>query len=82
MSKLRTSTKPADQLSSQEILETLLVEAGAAGTLPMSEKKLPVSYERHYTWKSELLPRNQDLVRSEHASASFTKLLIVFCRNI
>jgi len=40
MSKLRTSTKPADQLSSQEILETLLVEAGAAGTLPTNEKKL------------------------------------------
>jgi Zn-dependent peptidase ImmA (M78 family) len=40
MSKLHASTKSADDLSSQEILETILVEAGTAGVLPTNEGKL------------------------------------------
>jgi hypothetical protein len=40
MSKLRTATKSAEEVSSQEILEGLLVEAGTAGKLPTNEKKL------------------------------------------
>src|SRR5689334_12966471 len=40
MQKLHTASKPPDALSSEEILETLLVEAGAAGELPTSEHKL------------------------------------------
>ncbi len=40
MGKLHASAKPAEELGTQEILETLLVEAGTAGILPTSEKKL------------------------------------------
>jgi hypothetical protein len=40
MGKLHASAKPAEELGAQEILETLLVEAGTAGILPTSEKKL------------------------------------------
>lgn len=40
MGKLHASTKSPDELGSQEILEALLVEAGTAGVLPTSEKKL------------------------------------------
>ncbi len=40
MGKLHATTKPADDLTSQEILETLLVEAGTAGLLPTNEGRL------------------------------------------
>jgi hypothetical protein len=40
MGKLHASAKPAEELGTREILETLLVEAGTAGILPTSEKKL------------------------------------------
>jgi len=38
--KLRIANKPADSLAPDEILETLLVEAGTARELPTNEKKL------------------------------------------
>jgi len=38
--KLQTTSKSVDSLSSDEILETLLVEAGTARELPTNEKKL------------------------------------------
>lgn len=40
MGKLHATTKPTDDLTAQEVLETLLVEAGAAGLLPTDEKRL------------------------------------------
>lgn len=40
MGKLHAATKTADDLTSQEILETLLVEAGTAGLLPTDEGRL------------------------------------------
>jgi hypothetical protein len=40
MAKLHASAKPAEELGTQEILETLLVEVGTAGILPTSEEKL------------------------------------------
>ena len=40
MQKLHAASKPPDALSSEEILETLLVETGAAGELPTSGHKL------------------------------------------
>jgi hypothetical protein len=40
MQTLRTASKPADALTAEEILETLLVEAKAADELPTSETKL------------------------------------------
>ncbi len=38
--KLHAAAKPEDSISHEEILETLLVEAGAAGQLPTNESKL------------------------------------------
>jgi len=38
--KLRTTAKPEQDIAADEILETLLVEAGAAGQLPTDHKKL------------------------------------------
>ena len=40
MNKLQAATISLDELDSQEILETLLVEAGAAGVIPTDENKL------------------------------------------
>lgn len=40
MVNLRTANTPAEELSAEEILETLLVEADVAGQLPTNEKKL------------------------------------------
>jgi hypothetical protein len=40
MGKLHASIKSPEELGAQEILETLLVEAGTAGVLPTNEKKL------------------------------------------
>ncbi|HWR35404.1 MAG TPA: ImmA/IrrE family metallo-endopeptidase [Clostridia bacterium] len=40
MAKLHTASNPHEDIGSQEILETLLVEAGTAGLLPTNEKKL------------------------------------------
>jgi hypothetical protein len=40
MGKLHASTSPAEELDPKDILETLLVEAGAAGSLPTDEHKL------------------------------------------
>jgi IrrE N-terminal-like domain len=40
MPKLVTKTSPEDAVAADEILETLLVDAGAAGRLPTNEKKL------------------------------------------
>lgn len=40
MAKLRTTAKYEGDIGKEEILETLLVEAGAAGELPTSETKL------------------------------------------
>jgi Zn-dependent peptidase ImmA (M78 family) len=40
MQKLQAASKPPEALASEEILETLLVEAGAAGGLPTNEHKL------------------------------------------
>jgi len=38
--KLRTAARPEQDLAADEILETLLVEAGAAGKLPTDQRKL------------------------------------------
>jgi Zn-dependent peptidase ImmA (M78 family) len=38
--KLRTTAKPEQDIAADEILETLLVEAGAAGRLPTDHRKL------------------------------------------
>lgn len=38
--KLRTAARPEQDLAADEILETLLVEAGAAGQLPTDQRKL------------------------------------------
>jgi hypothetical protein len=40
MQKLRAASKSAETLQPEEILESLLVDSGAAGVLPTSEKKL------------------------------------------
>lgn len=40
MPKLVTKTSPDDALAAEEILDTLLVDAGTAGNLPTNEKKL------------------------------------------
>jgi Zn-dependent peptidase ImmA (M78 family) len=40
MQRLRTTTKPPDFLAAEEIVETLLVEAHAAGELPTNQNKL------------------------------------------
>jgi hypothetical protein len=40
MPTFRTASKPGDTIPADEILETLLVEAGAAGAIPTNEKKL------------------------------------------
>ncbi len=40
MGKFYAATKPAEELSFQEILETLLVEAGTSGVLPTDEERL------------------------------------------
>lgn len=40
MQRLRTISKPPDTLIADEIVETLLVEAGAAGQVPTNEHKL------------------------------------------
>ncbi len=40
MQTLRTASKPEERIPPEEILETLLVEAGTAGELPTNEKKL------------------------------------------